>query len=247
MRVQLAALIAAIGQVVAADLDLKVSGQEGVPPKFIFDGYHVSGICPDILHAISVLDPGLRFVGGYKPISVPLMEQGLESGLLDVACALTDIPRRHQIANMVPTPLYTVHERLAVRSSDPVDIKSFDDLAKASGMVVTFSGASYAIKLRELGVPVDDSNADAASTLRRLLSGHARFFYMNDLTLAYLIRNAHAQRDIRILPTQLHEESTFFWVSRKLPAETFDRLGRDIAALAANGELQRIYQRYELH
>jgi ABC-type amino acid transport substrate-binding protein len=98
--------------------------------------------------------------------------------------------------------------------------------------------------LQNLGIAVDDSSSDGLTCIRKVMGGRARFFYMNDLTLAQLVRDNHLQKDVRILKAVLHEEPSYFWLSRRQSTEVAERLNRDLARLDSNGELARIYRRY---
>ena len=231
----------------AADVVLRVAGQEGVPPKFIFESGVVSGICPDILRAIEQSGIDIRFSGGDKPLSVALIEQQLETGTADIACALIDTPRRRAVANKIDTPLYWVRERVAVRIDDNVEVNSLTDLIKAGGIVVTFSGAAYAPMLRKLGATVDDNNADAVSGMRRVLSGHARFLYMSDLAIERALHESHMEGQIKILPAVLNTEPLYMWVSAKQPVDVQHRIEHAVAQLSASGALARIYDKYAAH
>ncbi|MBV8656448.1 MAG: transporter substrate-binding domain-containing protein [Burkholderiales bacterium] len=231
----------------AADVVLRVAGQEGVPPKFIYESGTVTGICPDILRAIEQSDAGVRFVGDDKPLSVPLIEQQLENGTADIACALIDTPRRRSVANRVEFPLYSVHERVAVRIDDNVEVNDLAGLVRAGGIIVTFSGAAYAPMLRRLGATVDDSNADAISGMRRVQSGHARFLYMSDLAMERALHESHMEGQIKILPVVLNTEPLYMWVSAKLPGDVLHRIEHAVAQLSTSGTLSRIYDKYEAH
>ncbi|WP_374349350.1 substrate-binding periplasmic protein [Chitinimonas sp.] len=229
---------------VAAELSLRVEGQESVPPKFIFSAQGSSGICPDVLRAMERIDPGLRFVGGDKPFSLKLIEQGLEAGSVDVACALLDSDRRRAIARRLDTPVYRVKERLAARAGDIGEVASLSALAAAHDLVATYKGASYVALLRSHGVEVDDSSSDGLTSLRKVIAGRARYFYMNDLTLAQLVRDNGLQHEVRILKTVLHEEPIYFWVSQRLANDVAQRLNDDLQRLERSGELARIYAKY---
>lgn len=222
----------------------RIAAQEGVPPKWLSSGQPTGGLCSDILAAMSRLDPGLQFSGSQRVWSVPMIERGLETGQLDLACALLDTERRREIAWRSSRPVYQVRHRVAARMRDTARPENLADLAALGALVATPRGASYVDQLRAAGVQVDDSSGDNALNLQKVLNGRVRYLYLNELSLHWLIHDAQQRDQLRILPTVFREEPIYFWTSRKLPAERAARLDRAISQLDSRGELARIYQSY---
>lgn len=246
IRQQLAAalMIGAAGPSLAEPFVLRVLAQESIPPKWLPRNGPPQGLCPDILAAIEKVAPQLRFSGTGEIRSVPHIESGLESGKVHAACALLDTPRRRQIAHLVGKPLYLVRHRLAAAAGDKAVINNFGDLVKLGALVNTPRGAAYSDQLRALGVAVDDSTGDNVVNLRKVLAGHGRFTYMNELSLGWIIRSEGMAATVRVLPTVLKEEPIYFWVSRKADPAAVAIVDQALTKLAANGELARIYERW---
>jgi glutamate/aspartate transport system substrate-binding protein len=117
-------LAAALPCSAADDLVLRVTGQESLPPKWVQHGTRqATGLCPDILAAISLVEPRIRFTGLDDIRSVLVIEQKLRIGSAEIACALVSTPLRHQIAAAVPQPLYVSRQRLAAAADDTADIR----------------------------------------------------------------------------------------------------------------------------
>ncbi|WP_269532127.1 ABC transporter substrate-binding protein [Chitinimonas sp. BJYL2] len=228
----------------AAELVITVGAQESVPPKYIFDQGKASGICPDVLRAMERQDPGIQFIDVNRPRSMLLIERGLELGQIGVACALLDSPRRNEVAIRLPTPVYKVREQVVGRVNDPLEVANIAQLRDSGALVTTYRGAGYVDQLRAQGIRVDDESSDALAALRKVAGGRARYFYMNDLTLAHLLLEHGFNHELRILPTVFNERPIWFWVSRKLPAGTAERLAKGLGQLNASGELDRIFQKY---
>lgn len=228
----------------AEAVTLPVMAQESLPPKWINRGDHSEGVCPDILQAIEKMEPQLHFTGQYDFRSIPVIEQGLESGNVACACALLDTPHRRAIATIAGKPLYMVRHRLAAAAGDHVEVNSLDELARLKPLVNTSRGAGYSYQLRALGLKVDDSTGDNVVNLKKIIAGHGRFFYMNELTLTWIVRENGLRDQIRIVPGVLKEEPIYFWVSKKIPPETTRLLDQALLKLRANGELSRIYERW---
>jgi polar amino acid transport system substrate-binding protein len=228
----------------AGEITLPVMAQESLPPKWINRGDHSEGVCPDILQAIEKLEPQLHFTGLHEFRSLPVIEQGLESGNVACACALLDTPHRREIATIAGKPLYMVRHRLAAAASDRVAVDSLDELVKLKPLINTSRGAGYSNQLRALGLKVDDSTGDNVVNLKKIIAGHGRFFYMNELTLTWILRENSLYDRVRIVPGVLKEEPIYFWVSKKVPPATARQVDQALLKLKASGELNRIYERW---
>ncbi len=229
----------------ATDLVLRVTGQESLPPKWIpQEGGPSTGVCPDILAAISRIEPRLRFTGLDDIRSVLVIEQNLRLGTADIACALVSTPLRRHIAIAIPQPLYVSRQRLAAAADDTAEINSLDDLSRLKPLVTTSRGAAYIDQLRERGIPVDDSTGSNVTNLKKVVAGHVRYFYMNELTLHWLIRQLSLQDRVKLMPAVLKEDSMFLWVSKKAPPQAVPLLAAAVKKLNDSGELARIYARW---
>lgn len=240
-----ALLIAAPPCAAAADFVLRVTGQESLPPKWVQqEGRESTGVCPDILAAISRVEPHIQFTGLDDIRSVLVIEQNLRVGKTDVACALVSTPLRRHIANAIVQPLYVSRQRLAAAADDTAEINSLEDLARLNPLVTTSRGAAYIEQLRERGITVDDSTGSNVTNLRKILAGHGRYFYMNELTLRWLIREQGLQDKVKLVPAILKEDAMFMWVSKKTPPPAAQMLANAVRKLSDSGELARIYARW---
>jgi glutamate/aspartate transport system substrate-binding protein len=223
---------------------VRILGQESIPPKWVArDNGGVEGICPDILAAMEKAEPRLKFTGQDDFRSVPVIEQGLESGTVHAACALLDSEKRRKIAHQ-SVSLYVVRHRLAATTADKATVDTIDDLVRLKPLITTSRGAAYSDQLRQLGLAVDESTGDNVTNLRKIIRGHGRFVYMNEMTLAWLIREQRMQDKVRILPAVLKEEPIYFWISRKADPQAMQLMQQALHKLHKNGELNRIYERW---
>lgn len=232
------------GRAGAQGLAVRVAAQEALAPKWLRADGRTLGVCPDIMAAVERIEPRLRFGGFDASRSLPGIEAGLENGSLDAACALIPSAHRRAIAQAVGQPVYVTRHRLAVRSNDPVTVRSAADLARLGDLVVTQRGSPLTAQLRAAGVRVDDATDDNEVNLRKMLAGHGRFAYINELTLRHLVRSKALARQVRILPAELGGEPAYFWVSRKADPALAPLLGTALDKLKASGELERIYARW---
>jgi glutamate/aspartate transport system substrate-binding protein len=217
-----------------------VMAQESIAPKWIANARRADGICPDMMAAMERAEPRLRFAVHVQGRSLPAIEAGLASGEVDAACALIDSPRRRAVAEPVGPPLYAIRHRLAGRMDDDAVVRSLDDLVRLKALVDTTTGSAFVARMKAAGVPVDDSTGDNLLNLRKVLAGHGRFAYMNELALKRYVRTHGWERRIRVLPL-VEEEPAWFWVSRKAPPEVARLIGKALARIRASGELGRIY------
>lgn len=241
---QLPVLLLASLPAMAAEMAVHTMAQSSLPPKWISRESGVEGVCPDILAAMQRAEPELRFTGQENFGSVPMIEKALESGRIGAACALLDTPERRRIARRSQLPLYMVRHRIAAAASDPVSVATLADLVRLKPRVATSRGAGYADMLRAMGLDVDDSTSDNLVNLKKILAGHDRFFYMNDLTTAWLVREHSLHGQIRLLPAILKEEPIYFWISRKASMRQTVLLESALHKIDASGELARIYERW---
>lgn len=217
-----------------------VMAQESVAPKWIANARRADGICPDIMAAIERAEPRLHFTGHVQGRSLAAIEAGLGTGEVDAACALVDSPRRRRVAEMVGPSLYLIRHRLAGRMEDDATVRGLADLVRLRALVDTASGSAFVRQMKAAGVPVDESSGDNLLNLRKVLAGHGRFAYMNELVLQRFIRIHGWQDRVRVLPLVV-EEPARFWVSRKAPPEVGRLIGNALARIKASGEMNRIY------
>jgi glutamate/aspartate transport system substrate-binding protein len=232
------------GSAGAAQMSVRVLAQEGIAPKWITDDGNVKGTCPDILAAIERVEPRIRFTGYDRGRSLLVIEDGLASGKVDVGCAMMDSPGRRRVALRSQPPVYNVKLRLAAVAGDHQEVNSLDDLARLKPLVNGARGSAFIKDLTALGIPVDDSTGENVVNLRKILAGHGRYTYINELSLVHLIRAHRLEGKIRILPAIFNEDPLYFWVSRKADAALAPMLDDALARLKASGELARIYARW---
>ena len=239
-----------MGKALAAGWLLRAAAQEGSAPKYLLGppgkggkgGASVGGLCPDILRAIEGADPEIRFEIDPTPMPLRRIEKSLQEGRIDVLCALLETPRRHQIAHRLSTPVYSVRERLVALREDTLSPKDFEELARSGGLVATQAGASYADKLRQHGVAVDET--DTVAALRNIARRRVRYYYGNELTCVYYIKAVQMSAELGLVPGGMGETPSHFWAGRHLEPALVRRLEAALLKLKRNGSLERIYNRY---
>jgi polar amino acid transport system substrate-binding protein len=229
---------------VSPPITVTMLAQESIPPKWVTDDGAVQGLCPDLMAAIERIEPRLRFAGYERPRSLLVIEDALETGRAGAACGLLDSPRRRSVAVRLRVPLYEVRHRLAAVAGDRQEVNNFDDLVRLKPLINTARGSAYILQLKARGIAVDDSTGDNVVNLRKIIAGHGRYTYMNELSLLRLIRTEHLEDKIKMLPAVFNAEPVYLWVSHKADPSLAPMLEEALARLKANGELTRIYDRW---
>jgi glutamate/aspartate transport system substrate-binding protein len=195
-------------------MDVRIAAQEAIAPKWLQLPDRAAGICPDIIAAVERIEPRLHFTGYRGSRSLPAIETGLETGSLDAACALIPSARRHAIAVQAGKSVYITRHLLAVRAGDPAVVRGLQDLARIGALVTSQRGSVFTDELKAAGVRVDDASDDNGLNLHKMLAGHGRFAYLNELTMKHYLRSEKLAARVRVLPVVLGAEPAYFWVSR---------------------------------
>jgi glutamate/aspartate transport system substrate-binding protein len=228
----------------AAGMEVRIAAQEAIAPKWFQLPARAAGICPDVIAAIERVEPRLHFSGYRRSRSLPGIENGLETGSLDAACALIPSKRRHAIAVPTGKYIYITRHVLAARAGDPAVVRDMQDLVRLGALVTSQRGSAFTDALKAAGVRVDDASDDNGLNLHKMLGGHGRFAYVNELTLKHYLRSEKLGSRVRIMPAVLGAEPSYFWVSRKADPALAGMLGAAIDKLRADGELDRIFARW---
>lgn len=244
MAAAFACLLLLAANVSAGQLNVRIMAQEGTPPKWIVDHGGVQGYCPDLLIAIERIEPRLHFSGYDRARSLPVIEDALARGTAGAACGIIDSARRRDIAIRSAVPLFEARHRLAAVATDLQPVNNFDDLVRLHPLINTARGSGYVLRLKERGIEVDESTGDNAVNLRKILHGHGRYTYMNEMTLKYLIRTEHLEDKVRILPAVFSEQYLYFWTSKKADPAIAPLVDGALQRLHANGDLRRLYERW---
>lgn len=224
--------------------DVRIASQAAVAPKWIQSADGLRGICPEVMAAVERVQPQLHFTGQQQSRSLPAIEAGMLAGRLDAACALMSSPRRESAGRRVGPPVYVMRHQLVARSDDDVVIADVADLARRRDLVASQRGSVVTERLKQAGCRVDDATDDNGINLHKMLAGHGRFAYMNDLTMRHYIASEHLDKRVRILPVTLAAEPAYFWVSHETDPAVAALLGKALDKLKASGELDRIYTRW---
>jgi glutamate/aspartate transport system substrate-binding protein len=205
-----------------------------------FVGYHVE-LCERVL---GVLLPRVSIK--YLPVTSQNRIPLLQNGTIDIECGSTSntAARKQQVAFAVTT--YVTEARFLVKAAS--GITSVEQLAGKT--VVTTTGTTLVQRLRKLtadkGLTFDlIYGKDHADSFLTVESGRADAFAMDDNTLAGLIANSKSPADYRIVGKPLGIEPIAIMVRKDDPAFK-SAVDREIKAMMASGELEKLYAKWFL-
>lgn len=249
MQFRIKTLLALAGMLLSAQghtQALRTANRESPPIAFSQDK-QISGICPDLLQAISKQDPQLQFIGQDQMVSLGAIEQRLQSGFYDVICGLAKTPEREKYTYYL-SRLFEIEHRVLVREDDKVNIDSLAELAtlSASSPVIVRRGSSFASWLKQNNVQIDDSSDDNEGNLRKLSRGRGRFYYSAGSLLQMQRKQYGYENKTRLLPTVFYSQPVHLATSQGVSPELRQRLDAAVEALRHNGTLARILLQYQI-
>ena len=207
----------------------------------------IGGLCVDIMRAIEKVDSEIRFSGDKNTMPQSRLLSLLKAGALDVAFCYNKNAEREKIFRVIAPALYEIHYKVAVRSNDKVDIRSFDDIRRLGDhgtVLVNFGSASVHFLQSIGGLQIDSSGVTQEINLRKLVNGRGRFYYRHELGMLAELKSSSLARDIRLLPTVLDSEEQYVMFSRSTDPLAVERVKTALEKLKASGELDRLRARY---
>ncbi|WP_374536553.1 substrate-binding periplasmic protein [Chitinimonas taiwanensis] len=229
---------------------LRTTAQEDARPRYLplAPGQSMAGgYCAEVLLALNQIDPGLRFSGLEQTMPVNRMLALLQSGQLDIFACLSKTPEREATIRFLDPPILELHNRLAVRADDPIQIRHLDELRALGkdGVILVNRGSGSAMWLQsQPGLHIDGSGYDQPDNLKKLLAGMGRFYFRHDFGLQAEIAALKLQQRVRILPIVLNTQQQYLAIQRGLPLETQRRVEAALQQLHQSGELARLRARY---
>ncbi|MBV8466657.1 MAG: transporter substrate-binding domain-containing protein [Burkholderiales bacterium] len=233
----------------APKIVLRTASQQATPARYNAADRDMPGLCVEILHAIEQIDPGIAFTGLDEEAPLQRVLAEVEKHRLDFFACAARTPEREAQLTYLAQQVYSSHDVLAVRARDTVDVHALADIPKlgTGDFVIVARGTMLEDMANKVpGLNVDAGSADKLVNLRKLLTGRARFYFETELNLNRAIQDAHAEKEVRILPTPLADEPQYVVVNKHLDTAVVARLNAALKTLEGTGALQRIYARYAL-
>lgn len=235
------------GPAVAGPLRLGI--WEAAEPYFIRQGDEWTGMCADILRAVTAANPRQQFVLPTQAMPVRRVEHEMLAGRADLVCGAR-ITAARQTAGMqfLRVPIHITSARLAVRADDPVQIRQWDDVRQLGdkGIVLIVQGNSEIDRLQRDGIRLDAGSPSGEQNIRKLLAGRGRFFYARESYFHYVAPKLKEFTNVRLLPVSLDSGGIFLFAAPHVAASTVEQLNQDLQQLVKSGELARIVRSYEI-
>lgn len=248
MRIVLVLFFFFISAVTASAVELRTAGHDSAP-KYIIDqnGTITAGVCFDILTAVKVVDPEIKFVGANEVLPFKRLEKMLDDGELDIFFGFLRNKTREEKYQFVEVPLYTVKHVAAALKEDKILITGFDDFRRLgkNGRILTMAGAATGKYLEQQGgMEVMPMGQSMDHLIRLLLFKRGRFIYYHNLGLVYTVKEQKLTNKLRILPASFYDYHHWAACSKQTPKSTIIRVEAAIRRLIDDGTVQKIYDNY---
>jgi polar amino acid transport system substrate-binding protein len=142
----------------------------------------------------------------------------------------------------------SIADILVVREDDPVQIKTWDDVAKLGGDGVVLGNAGRGpveVLKKNKRLMIDDGAVTTEQNLNKLTMKRARFFFHRSPGIRTEIKNAKMQDKVRILPNVMSTQLAYMAIGKHLPTETVTRIQAALKKIQASGELDTIKNRWK--
>ncbi len=234
-------------------IELKTGAQNAYPKFFLNDAGEMSGLEIDIMRVLELNVPNLRFVGR-KTLDISFVpwkrqQDEVEKGDLDVIFGITKTDARLKRGFVyIDTPLYTIHNVMAVRADDPVQVNSFEDIKALGkyGIILALAGAASMRFLEQQDVPlrIDGTGHTVRQNIQKLIRRRGRFFFYHDLGLNAVIKDEGLTEQIKVLSTHFRTYTHHMAFSSQVSPDVITQIEDALKKLEANGELKRIFDKY---
>jgi len=229
--------------------NIRVAAQIGSEPKFITsDGSgKIIGLCVDIMRAIEIVEPGLKFVGDQQWMPLTRIAAEMAGGLQDAACALQHTSERDKKFLFLEPALYPVDYMLLARIDDPVVINNWSDVRNLvpKPIILVNRGFGVASTLAEMsGIQIDASSSETRLNLEKLLAGRGRLYFHRGPGIPKMLERAGVSKKIKILPTSMLRTEFYLVLSLHVDQATVQRVRRAVQTLHQSGELKRLYDKW---
>lgn len=239
--------IAAPAHLLAAESGktLRALVQDSMPKYFVDQEGKVTGMCGEIYDrlAIRLGHKGIKLNIDDHVTPIKRILRSLESGKGDIYCGAGRNAKREKLFIYSSAPVYEVSNVVAAHAEDPINPKSFADLAQPHLTVGAYYGtSSAAFLMKQPGVRVNEGFHDLSDALRMVSLKKLRLFYYHDLGLNYLVKNAGYP--LRVVPTKFRITPQWIIYSPYTDPELREALDKEISTMVKNGEMRAITENY---
>ncbi|MDE1464641.1 substrate-binding periplasmic protein [Spartinivicinus poritis] len=226
--------------------ELKTGAQDSAPKYFMNNGV-MTGLCVEIMQAISKENSNIKFSGYNKFFPFKRIKLNMKKGAFDIFLGFSRNPEREKIYHFVDTPLYSVKYIMAVKSNDNINIQNFEDirsLGKNGAILTLFGTADVRFLKSQGGLTIDDGGFNLSSQFVKLLANRGRLIYYHNIGLAYSIKKEGYTNKIKMLPSVFKTAYHYAAFSKKSPLNHVTAFEETLKKIQSNGVLDEIYNRY---
>jgi len=218
-------------------------------PKYIEKSTgEFSGLCYDILKEIEKNDPDIQFTYPGEFIPFARIENGLETGSIDLFLGMIKNDERVAKFTFIDPPLYPTYNKMVARANDTVkNINGFDDIRKFGSdsiILVDFETAHQKFLESQNNLQIDSQGKNRKENLIKLINGRGRFYYSTDIGLIGTIKDEKLENQVRFLNYVFQEEGQYAAFSKKVSPDVVKRIQNSLNILDKNGTLKKLRAKY---
>lgn len=214
--------------------------------KYDLTSLEKPGLCREIIDAISIVDPELKFSGLNKAIPLARIEDFLQHSKIDMFFCMLKTDERVKKFNFIDIPLYTINHVIVSKSNDDILKNKNLNLNEISqlGTILVNKGSALAEDLKHQGVKFQSGAKDDLQILDMLEKNRGRFYYAQDMTARYVLQKSKLNHKYSIYPQVFKTEQQLIAYSKKLNPKVVLKVTEAIKKLQKQGKLKALYQRY---
>lgn len=204
-----------------------------------------SGICPDILNALSKRLVDAKIVWGEVSEALPqrrLLAE-VQMGHLDLACAFGKSDEKSKAFYIPETSIYMNHLVAVVRSNDTLSLAQLNDLRKLedADVVLLNFGARLVDRLHQIGVKHVDQGAERPDeNFKKLVLGRGRVYLYHEPGMSWELARSGLTTKLKVLPTHLSADQHYLLVSHAVPDAVRLQMEHALDTLKHDGSLAQI-------
>lgn len=204
------------------------------------------GLCRELVDAISVTDPSLKFTGLNKAIPLARIEDFLQYSKIDVFFCMLKSEERMKKFNFIDIPLYNISHVIVTKSNDEILTKpdlTLEDISKV-GTILVNKGSALVTDLSKQGIKFQAGAKDDLQILDMLEKKRGRFYYAQDMTARYVLQKSNLAAKYSLYPKVFKTEQQYIAYSKNLSPIVLNKITSAIQKLQKQGKLKAIYQKY---
>lgn len=229
----------------SAETTLRTEFQDTQPKYIKNSNKSFSGICVELMNLISK-DTGIKFVYPADFVPTKRIASDLESGETDIHFGLKKTEERKKTM-IFSEPMYTVSYVVLARKDDTLKINSLDELKKFKKedtiLSVFGTGSTDFLKNSE-NLTIDAGGTDVETNIKKLATGRGRVFVSYDLALYYELKRNSDKDKVKVVGKGFEPYEQYVVFSKKADPKLIEKVSNSIKKLKANGEWQKIVDKY---